>query len=92
MDGHRDPDPVLQTIGEDLARDDPRLAALLGDLPRRRHRARGPVALLLVLGLLTPALLLAPTIALGTIALLLGAASPLVVCWLMVEAPIRRIR
>jgi hypothetical protein len=79
-----DDDPVLRSLGEDLARDDPRLAALLDgtEIPHR-HRARTVVVLLLVMPvLLTVALLVPPTVALGATAMLLGIASPLVVCWL----------
>ena len=80
-----DDDPVLRSLGEDLARDDPRLAALLEgvDTPDRRW---GPPRLLavLLLGsiLLTVALLVPPTVALGATAMLLAILSPLAVCWL----------
>ena len=87
MERDRDTDLVLQSLGEDLARADPRLAALLGDLPVRRHRVRTSVVLLLVLTLFAVGLLLAPTIALGATALLLASAAPLAVCWLCAEDP-----
>lgn len=84
----RDPDDaVLRRLAEDLARDDPRLAALLGDSPpgtRPRH-GRTRLVLLLTLPLLVTVLLLVPpTVAVGVTAMLLAIASPLVVCWMCV--------
>jgi Protein of unknown function (DUF3040) len=68
-------DEVLRTLGEDLAREDPGLAALLGGAPpRRSHRAWFFLALPLVIVLL----LLPLTVALGVLALLLVVASPFV--------------
>jgi hypothetical protein len=80
-----DDDPVLRSLGEDLARDDPRLAALLGDPVPGHRRWRGRV--LLVLLVVTPilgaaALLVPPTVAVGVATMLLVLASPLAVCWL----------
>lgn len=84
----RDPDDaVLRRLAEDLARDDPRLAALLGDSPpetRPRHGRTRLVLLLTVPVLVTVALLVPPTIAVGVTAMLLAIASPLVVCWMCV--------
>jgi hypothetical protein len=81
MDG----DPVLRSLGEDLARDDPRLAALLGAsaVPHRRWSTR-KLLLLLVLTpvLVTTALLVPPTVAVGVTAMLLAITAPLAVCWL----------
>lgn len=93
-----DEDPVLRSLGEDLARDDPRLAALLSgpDEVRHRWRTRSVLLLLLLLGpvLVTVALLLPPTVVVGAIAMLLALASPLVVCWLCasVDRPPPRLR
>jgi hypothetical protein len=80
-----DDDPVLRSLGEDLARDDPRLAALLSGegVPHRRRRVRTLLLLLLLMPpLVTAALLVPPTVALGVTAMLLAGASPLAVCWL----------
>jgi Protein of unknown function (DUF3040) len=83
-----DDDPVLRSLAEDLARDDPRLAALLGEgvVAPRRHRTR-TVLILLVLtpALVVVALFVPPTVALGATAMLLAVASPLVVCWLCAQ-------
>ncbi len=91
-----DDDPVLRSLGEDLAQDDPRLAELLSDThPVRRHRHTRAVLLVLLLGapLMTVALLLPPTVALGATAVLLAVASPLVVCWLCAgDRPAPRLR
>ena len=90
MDRNQEPDPVLRALGEDLARDDPRLAALLDGPVRRRHRGRTAVLLLLLTGLVVLALLVPPTVALGATAMLLAAGSPLAVCWLCAEdLPVR---
>jgi hypothetical protein len=79
-----DDDPVLRSLGEDLARDDPRLAALLNgaDVAHRHRGARFLILLLLSPVLVTVALLVPPTVALGVVAMLLAVASPLAVCWL----------
>ena len=79
-----DDDPVLRTLGERLARDDPRLAALLDGRrpPSRRRGTRSLLALVLLAPVVTLALLLPPTVTVGAIAMLLAVASPLVVCWL----------
>lgn len=78
-----DDDPVLRALGEDLARDDPRLAALLGSTPPRRHRTRRVVVALVLPLVLAVALLVPPTVALGATAMLLAVASPLLACWLV---------
>ncbi|MGY1630761.1 DUF3040 domain-containing protein [Geodermatophilus sp. SYSU D01186] len=86
-----DDDPVLRALGDDLAREDPRLAALLGSGPDspaedRRHRPRGAGFLLLLLcaiavGVTAPLLFGLPAIGVLGIALVLG--SPLLVArWL----------
>ncbi len=80
-----DDDPVLRSLGEDLARDDPRLAALLEGVDGAHHRwgvLRTLVLLLLGAALLTVALLVPPTVALGATAMLLAVLSPLAACWL----------
>ena len=87
MDRNQEPDPVLRALGEDLARDDPRLAALLGEPARRSHRGRRLALLVLLPVLVTLALLVPPTVALGTTALLLAAGSPVAVCWLCAQDP-----
>jgi Flp pilus assembly protein TadB len=82
---HPDDDPVLRRLAEDLARDDPRLAALLDGSPQESHPRHGRTRLLLVVTvpvLLTLGLLVPPTVAVGVIAMLLAIASPLVVCWM----------
>jgi hypothetical protein len=84
-----DDDPVLRSLGDDLARDDPRLAALLSGAaaPHRRWGVGATIALLLLLPvLLAVALLVPPTVALGAIALTLALGSPLAVCWLCAVA------
>jgi hypothetical protein len=85
MDHGTDDDPVLRELAEDLARDDPRLAALLDGTPpgSRPGRARTRLVLLVTVPvLLTLALLVPPTVAVGATAMLLAIASPLVVCWM----------
>ncbi len=84
MDHGTDDDPALRSLAEDLARDDPRLAALLDGTgshrpghPRRRHVVMAALPVLVALALLLP-----PTVALGATAMLLAVASPLAVCWL----------
>jgi Protein of unknown function (DUF3040) len=82
---HPDDEPVLRRLAEDLARDDPRLAALLDGTPQEPHPRHGRTRLLLwvtVPVLLTLGLLVPPTVAVGLIAMLLAIASPLVVCWM----------
>ncbi|WP_170182276.1 DUF3040 domain-containing protein [Blastococcus colisei] len=81
-----DADPVLRSLAADLARDDPRLAALLGGTPPAPPRRVARIALvLLATPLVTLALLLAPTITAGAAAILLAVASPLAVCWLCAD-------
>jgi hypothetical protein len=84
-----DDDPVLRELGEDLAREDPRLAALLGDGPvppagSRAHRHTGVGFLLLLLTAVAVGVT-APLVfglhALGVIGMLLVLASPFVVLW-----------
>jgi Flp pilus assembly protein TadB len=85
IDGGMDDDPVLRRLADDLARDDPRLAALLDGGPsesRRRHGRTRLVLLVAVPVLVTLALLVPPTVAVGVTAMLLAIASPLVVCWM----------
>jgi Flp pilus assembly protein TadB len=83
-----DDDPVLRELAEDLIRDDPRLAAMLGGSPPGRHgpRAHPPRARFafwpIVVALVVLALLVPPTVALGATALVLAIGSPLVVCWM----------
>jgi hypothetical protein len=81
-----DDDPVLRALGDDLAREDPRLAALLsGTPPERSSPAAGwrMVALpVLAVVLLTVALLVPARVTLGVSAMLLILASPLAVLWL----------
>jgi hypothetical protein len=84
-----DDDPVLRSLGEEIARDDPRLAALLSgtDAPHHRWGIRAAVVLLLLAPVLvTVAFLVPPTVALGATALLLALGSPLAVCWLCTVA------
>ena len=80
-----DDDAVLRRLAEDLARDDPRLAALLdgGPAGSRPRRARTRLVLLVAVPVLVVvALLVPPTVAVGVLAMLLAIASPLVVCWM----------
>jgi hypothetical protein len=77
-----DDDPVLRELAEDLERDDPRLAALLGEPARARRHAGS--WLLFALPLVTLGLLLLPArTALGLVAVLAIITSPLAVCWLV---------
>jgi hypothetical protein len=75
-----DDDPVLQALGAELERDDPALAALLSDpvAPHHRHRAAW---ILLALTVLAVALIAAPAVTLGVVAMLIVLASPLLACW-----------
>jgi len=79
-----DDDPVLRSLGADLQRDDPALAALLTGDGSSRHRAAW---LLLALPLLVPALLLPAHVVLGLLALLLILSSPVLVAWLFISDP-----
>jgi hypothetical protein len=73
-----DDEQVLRSLGSDLEREDPRLAALLsGARPHRFH----PVLLVLGLAVVAAALLLPVTVAVGVVSLLLIGASPFAVCW-----------
>jgi hypothetical protein len=73
-----DDEQILRSLGEDLERDDPRLAALLDGQPPPRRRRMWRVLPLVVLPLLTGALLLPPTVAVGILAMLLVLVSPVV--------------
>jgi hypothetical protein len=80
MDEFTDDDPVLRALGEDLERDDPALAALLsGRAPERRHHPLGWA--LVACAVIAVALVVAPGVTLGVLAMLLVLASPLVACW-----------
>jgi Protein of unknown function (DUF3040) len=82
-----DDDPVLRALGDDLARDDPRLAALLGAGParpagHRRRRSRGAGFLLLLLTAMVVSVaapLLVGLPAIGVIGIVLVLASPILV-------------
>jgi len=79
-----DDDPVLRSLGADLERDDPALAALLtGDRPPG-HRAAW---LLLAFPLLIPALWLPAHVVLGALALLLILSTPVLVVWFCTADP-----
>jgi hypothetical protein len=73
-----DDDPVLRSMGEDLERDDPRLAELLSGRPRHHHSAAW---WLLAVPVVLAILLLPLRTTLGLLALLLIISSPLVVLW-----------
>jgi hypothetical protein len=76
-----DDDVVLRSLGADLERDDPRLAALLSGEGRPRLRPSHTWAwLLLALPLLGGLLLLPLTTAVGVVVVLLAIAGPLVGC------------
>jgi hypothetical protein len=76
-----DDDPVLRSLGADLERDDPELAALLSGRAPAPHR-HSVAWLLLGLPLLLPALLLPARVTLGLLAMVLILSSPGLVCWL----------
>ncbi|HEV7186846.1 MAG TPA: hypothetical protein VGN28_03025 [Blastococcus sp.] len=85
-----DDDPVLRSIGADLERDDPALAALLSAGPVHRHtgaRLTLVVGVLLIPALLIPALLLPGRVTLGLLAVLLIVGSPVLVAWLCAGSP-----
>jgi Flp pilus assembly protein TadB len=73
-----DDEQVLRSLGDDLERNDPRLAALLSE---PRHHRFHPVVLLLGLAVVAAALLLPITVAVGVVSLLLVVASPFAVFW-----------
>jgi hypothetical protein len=78
-----DDEKVLRSLGRDLERDDPELAALLSEAhPHRVH----PAVLLLGLAVVAAALLLPVTVAVGVVSLLLVGASPFAVCWTWTSA------
>ena len=89
-----DDDPVLRALGEDLAREDPDLAALLsaGALPAaHRRRGRRVVTWLLLAAVLTAVLspVVFGPVAFGVMGIAV-LACPLVVChWLLPPAPPR---
>jgi hypothetical protein len=77
-----DDDVVLRSLGADLERDDPRLAALLsGEGTPRRHSHHVRIWLLLAVPLLGGLLLLPLTTAVGIVVVLLAVAAPLVGCF-----------
>ena len=86
-----DDDPVLRSLGADLERDDPGLAALLSGRTHPPHR-HSAAWLLLALPLLLPALILPLRVTLGLLAMALILASPGMVCWLcaVTEGPATR--
>ena len=75
-----DDDPVLRELGAELERDDPALAAMLSG-PGPPPRGHGLAWTVLVTVLVGVALLLAPAVTLGVLAMLLVIASPLLACW-----------
>jgi hypothetical protein len=90
MDDRMDVDPVLRSLGADLERDDPDLAALLTGTdvtPFGRWAGWFRVAVpVLAVVLLTAALVLPLRVTLGVSAMLLILASPLIAIWLCAEA------
>ena len=78
-----DDEQVLRSLGRDLERDDPRLAALLSSGPPHRFH---PVWTLLGLAVAGALLLLPVTVAVGVFSILLIATSLLVVCWTCTNA------
>ena len=76
-----DDDPVLRSLGADLERDDPGLAAFLSGQEPTPHR-HSAAWMLLALPLLVPALLLPARVTLAIIAVLLILASPGIAAWL----------
>jgi len=79
-----DDDPVLRSLGADLERNDPALAALLSG-ERAHHHSRA--WLWLLVPLLMPALLLPVRVTFGVLALLLILSSPVLVAWLLAQGP-----
>jgi hypothetical protein len=75
-----DDDPVLRALGAEIERDDPALAALLTG-PVHTHRGRRAAWMTLALLLIGVALVLAPTVTLGVLAMLLVLISPFLACW-----------
>ena len=75
-----DDDPVLRELGAELERDDPALAALLSGpaTPHHGHTLAWTILAMVVVGI---ALLLAPAVTFGVVAMLLVLASPLLACW-----------
>ena len=74
-----DDDPVLQQLGAEIERDDPALAALLSGRTQPHRHVLGWVLLALVVTVV--AVLLAPAVTFGVLAMLLVLASPLLACW-----------
>ena len=75
-----DDDPVLRELGAELEREDPALAALLSGTAAPAHR-HGLAWALLALSVVAVAVLLAPAVTFGVLAMLLVLASPLLACW-----------
>jgi hypothetical protein len=80
-----DDDQVLSSLGADLERDDPDLAALLSGRTPKPHR-HSAAWMLLALPLLLPALLLPARVTLALVAVLLILSSPAIACWLCESA------
>jgi hypothetical protein len=79
-----DDDPVLRSLGAQLERDDPDLAALLSGGTERTHRGHPWWLLFLAVPLVFGAALWLGPAVLGVTALVLGLAAPLVVAfWCM---------
>jgi hypothetical protein len=91
MGGDPTEDPVLRSLGAELERDDPQLAALLsGGGPfdrvapvRSHHPALRALVVVVLVGLLLAALVLPMRVVLGMAAMLFILASPMAVCWLL---------
>jgi hypothetical protein len=74
-----DDEAVLRELGADLERDDPALAALLsGPPPHSGHYLAWMLLGTVVVGI---ALVIAPAVTFGVLAMLLVLASPLLACW-----------
>jgi hypothetical protein len=76
-----DDDQVLSSLGADLERDDPDLAALLSGRTPKPHRHSAAWMLLAL-----PALLLPARVTLALVAVLLILSSPAIACWLCESA------
>jgi hypothetical protein len=75
-----DDDPVLRELGAEIEREDPALAALLTgrEHPHSGHRRTWAVLAVVVIGV---AVVLAPIVTLGVLAMLLVLTSPFLACW-----------
>jgi Protein of unknown function (DUF3040) len=89
-----DDDAVLRSLGADLEREDPALAALLCGGPARPPAGRHSramlllaVVVLLIPALLIPLLLLPGRVTLGLLAVLVIVSSPVLVAWLCAGPP-----